>query len=113
MSFSKEIIGLLGGRVERTQGGRPVVRVEEAFPVREIRTEDDTINVEMDPESEVEVRAKMADAGLIAVGWYHSHPSFPAVPSVIDLTNQLRYQRLVREEEAESEPRRRTRGRLL
>ena len=99
MSFSKEIIGLLGGRVERTQGGRPVVRVEEAFPVREIRTEDDTINVEMDPESEVEVRAKMADAGLIAVGWYHSHPSFPAVPSVIDLTNQLRYQRLVREED--------------
>jgi len=23
------------------------------------------------------------------VGWYHSHPSFPALPSVIDIANQL------------------------
>lgn len=27
--------------------------------------------------------------GMRVVGWYHSHPSFPALPSVIDIANQL------------------------
>lgn len=26
---------------------------------------------------------------MTVVGWYHSHPSFPALPSVIDIANQL------------------------
>jgi hypothetical protein len=26
------------------------------------------------------------------IGWYHSHPSFAAVPSVIDIANQARQQ---------------------
>lgn len=29
------------------------------------------------------------------VGWYHSHPSFPALPSVIDIANQLQMQQQV------------------
>ena len=31
-------------------------------------------------------------AGLEAVGWYHSHPTFAAQPSLIDLCNQLMQQ---------------------
>ena len=38
------------------------------------------------------------------MGWYHSHPSFPAIPSVIDLKNQLNYQTLVRDDKAGLEP---------
>ena len=58
MSEKHEIIGLLGGHFDAN--ARPVsLRVVEAFPVREISTEDNTINVEMDPESEVQVREEM------------------------------------------------------
>ena len=98
---SDEIIGLLGGYFDRDSR---CVSVEEAFPVRELTTEDDRINVEMDPESEVQVREEIKTKGMVCVGWYHSHPSFPAVPSKIDLKNQLNYQRLVRDEESSLEP---------
>lgn len=27
--------------------------------------------------------------GLQVVGWYHSHPAFTPLPSVIDISNQL------------------------
>ena len=103
MSERHEIIGLLGGQVG-LNGGRPFLKVEEAFPVKEVTTEDNTINVEMDPESEVQVREKMMAKGMVCVGWYHSHPSFPAVPSMIDLKNQLNYQMLVRDEKLGLEP---------
>jgi proteasome lid subunit RPN8/RPN11 len=33
--------------------------------------------------------------GMSVVGWYHSHPSFPALPSVIDIANQLQMQQQV------------------
>lgn len=29
---------------------------------------------------------------MVCVGWYHSHPTFQAVPSVIDIRNQLTQQ---------------------
>jgi hypothetical protein len=31
------------------------------------------------------------------VGWYHSHPSFPALPSIIDIDNQLQVSGRARE----------------
>ena len=101
MSERHEIIGLLGGYFDAK--ARSLV-VEEAFPVRELSTEDNTINVEMDPESEVQVREEIKEKGMVCVGWYHSHPGFDAVPSLIDLKNQLNYQRLVRDEESNLEP---------
>ena len=101
MSEKHEIIGLLAGSWDRK---KRILRVEEAFPVRELKTEDNTINVEMDPESEVQVRDKIKEYGMVCVGWYHSHPCFPPVPSIIDLKNQLNYQRLVRDELSDLEP---------
>ena len=73
----------MGTHTRRTDPGARAVRVQ--------------VNVEMDPESEVEARAAMQAAGLNCVGWYHSHPSFKPIPSVIDVSNQLNYQRLCEE----------------
>ena len=51
-------------------------------------------NVEMDPTSELEVRTTIKEEGNIIVGWYHSHPTFPPDPSLVDLENQRTYQKL-------------------
>ena len=37
----------------------------------------------------------MKGKGMKCVGWYHSHPTFAAIPSRIDLENQSSYQKLV------------------
>jgi hypothetical protein len=60
-----------------------------ALPVRELATEDDSINVEMDPEDQVARMEEASKAGLRVVGWYHSHPTFPTQPSTIDIYNQV------------------------
>ena len=51
--------------------------VEAAFPIRALDTGDDVfVNVEMDPASELQIRAVIAQRELRVVGWYHSHPTF-------------------------------------
>jgi len=72
-----------------------------AFPVRELATEDDAVNVEMDPEDQVAKMEEVSKAGLRVVGWYHSHPTFPAIPSTIDIYNQVLQQHAHREEGGE------------
>mmetsp|Transcript_5188 Transcript_5188/g.13216 ORF Transcript_5188/g.13216 Transcript_5188/m.13216 type:complete len:610 (-) Transcript_5188:47-1876(-) len=88
-----EIIGLLAGSYSPQSRH---IRVEAAFPVNELATEDDSVNVEMDPEDQVRVCAHIQDQGMVCVGWYHSHPDFPAIPSVVDIENQAQYQALHR-----------------
>lgn len=39
-----------------------------------------------------QVQEKMMSANLQVVGWYHSHPSSEATPSINDVTQQLSYQ---------------------
>jgi protein MYSM1 len=97
---SNEVIGLLGGEW-LPQERRLVVR--RAFPCRSLRADDGSgealdggVEVEMDPSSEVELRAEVTACGLRVVGWYHTHPVFEPRPSVRDLRNQLNYQRLFR-----------------
>lgn len=75
-----------------------------AHPVRELATEDDSINVEMDPEDEFCVRQRIDAAGLRVVGWYHSHPTFPTQPSTIDIFNQVTQQHHHRHEASGAEP---------
>ncbi|PVZ97378.1 hypothetical protein BB558_006662 [Smittium angustum] len=72
-----EIIGLLGGA---------------------IATDDDHLNVEMDPTSEWLVRQEIAELDMRVVGWYHSHPTFLPDPSNIDIENQKAYQNLFMED---------------
>ncbi|KAJ2778091.1 hypothetical protein H4R18_004810 [Coemansia javaensis] len=93
-----EIIGLLGGHFLADQR---TVEVDIAFPCRSTST---TTECEMDPASEVEARRVFSAAGRQAVGWFHSHPTFEATPSVRDIHNQRAYQALCRRASDRVEP---------
>ncbi|OLY78361.1 Histone H2A deubiquitinase MYSM1 [Smittium mucronatum] len=71
-----------------------VLTVKQSFPCKAISTDDDHLNVEMDPTSEFLVRQEIANLDMRVVGWYHSHPSFLPDPSNIDIENQNAYQKL-------------------
>jgi len=90
-----EIIGILAGTWDPLAKRIDILR---AYPVRELTTENDSINVEMDPEDQVAKMDEVQKAGLKVVGWYHSHPTFQAIPSTIDIYNQVLQQHAHREE---------------
>jgi proteasome lid subunit RPN8/RPN11 len=107
-----EVIGLLAGTVvscnsptctkpegeENNRASRYIMYVQQAYPCPStVRLEDNgSTDVELDPLAELAARDAIAAAGMQVVGWYHSHPSFKAKPSAIDVFNQSQYQRLVR-----------------
>ncbi|KAJ2898685.1 hypothetical protein IWW38_001275 [Coemansia aciculifera] len=93
-----EVIGLLGGFYDAKAG---VVRVDVAFPCNSTST---TTECEMDPASEVDARRVFALQGRHVVGWFHSHPTFDAMPSVRDIHNQHAYQTLCRRAADSVEP---------
>lgn len=97
-----EVIGYLGGNIVYEEDGSVVVYVAEAFPTRCVdekelgrQGRDAFLEVEMDPESDVEVRTRVSLKGLDIVGWYHSHPYFSCQPSTIDVENQRNYQNFI------------------
>ncbi|PVU86172.1 hypothetical protein BB559_006620 [Furculomyces boomerangus] len=90
-----EIIGLLGGYWD---SNNRILTVKQSFPCRAIATDDDHLNVEMDPTSEWLVRQEIAELDMRVVGWYHSHPTFLPDPSNIDIENQKAYQNLFMED---------------
>ncbi|KAJ1930364.1 hypothetical protein IWQ60_000385 [Tieghemiomyces parasiticus] len=94
---NSEIIGFLAGTW--CAATRALV-VHHAFPCRALRDPDQnaSVNVEMDPTSEFEVRQQIRDRDLQVVGWYHSHPCFLPDPSLVDLENQCNYQNLFRQD---------------
>ena len=89
-----EVIGVLVGHWDKAARRIDILR---ALPVRELTTEDDSINVEMDPEDQVAKMEEALQLGLKVVGWYHSHPTFQAIPSTIDIYNQVLQQHAHRE----------------
>ncbi|RHZ25865.1 hypothetical protein DYB37_001358 [Aphanomyces astaci] len=88
-----EIIGFLGGRFDDATN---TVFIHAAFPCRSLLIEGDdgSTDVEMDPESELDLRELIRKSHLDVVGWYHSHPAFAPDPSVRDIENQSNYQTL-------------------
>jgi proteasome lid subunit RPN8/RPN11 len=84
-----EVIGLLGGTVD-TESKEIVI--SGAYPCRRSVGSESLTSVELDPVSQSEATEKMARQGLIAVGWYHSHPRFEAKPSNKDNENQRNHQ---------------------
>jgi len=96
-----EVIGVLAGTFDPET---KTITVEKAIPVKELPTENDSINVEMDPEAEFAARTECQKAGLKLVGWYHSHPTFPTKPSKIDVYNQVLQQHANRVEADGTEP---------
>lgn len=53
----------------------------------------------MDPVSAIQVREEIYRSGMEMVGWYHSHPTFTADPSQVDITNHSQYQNLFIQED--------------
>lgn len=95
-----EVIGYMGGFVL----GEGIIDVAEAFPAVCVQPKEMTRSgrsayreVEMQPESDVELRSRIESKGLTVVGWYHSHPDrkFTVEPSRVDIENQHNYQNLL------------------
>ncbi|CAK4742652.1 unnamed protein product [Aphanomyces euteiches] len=95
-----EIIGFLGGRYDEKLN---TMFIHAAFPCRSLMIDGDdgSTDVEMDPESEIELRELIRKSNLDVVGWYHSHPSFAPDPSVRDIENQSNYQQLFQRDTAQ------------
>ena len=56
-----------------------------------------SVQCEMDPIVEVDLRAEVEACGIQVVGWYHSHPTFEPTPSQCDIDNQCNYQAFFRD----------------
>ena len=89
-----EVMGYLGGSWDAAAGRLVALR---AFPLRVLEGAEGFDSCEADPSSEVEVREAIKAAGLVCVGWYHSHPTFVPLPSAKDCDNQANYQALFRD----------------
>ncbi|XP_063770965.1 MPN domain-containing protein isoform X2 [Pseudophryne corroboree] len=79
-----EVVGYLGGRWDTNSQLLTVLR---AFPCRS-RLKD----TEMAGAVEEEICHNLFVRGLCLVGWYHSHPFSPALPSLQDIETQMDYQ---------------------
>ena len=86
-----EIIGVLAGQ---WMADRRLLWVQSAYPCQQVGTDDDLTNVEIDPASLISVQETAEARGMRLVGWYHSHPYFRNQPSLVDVENQSRYQRM-------------------
>uniref|UniRef100_A0AAR2LM26 MPN domain-containing protein n=1 Tax=Pygocentrus nattereri TaxID=42514 RepID=A0AAR2LM26_PYGNA len=81
---TSEVVGYLGGRWDTTTQLLTVLR---AFPCR-TRLADR----EAAPVVEEEICQNLFMRGLSLVGWYHSHPRGPALPSLQDIDSQMDHQ---------------------
>uniref|UniRef100_A0A8C6WE35 MPN domain-containing protein n=1 Tax=Neogobius melanostomus TaxID=47308 RepID=A0A8C6WE35_9GOBI len=81
---TSEVVGYLGGRWDTNTQLLTVLR---AFPCR-IRLADK----ESASAVEEEICQNLFMRGLSLVGWYHSHPRGPALPSLQDIDSQMDHQ---------------------
>ncbi|XP_027982081.1 MPN domain-containing protein isoform X2 [Eumetopias jubatus] len=79
-----EVVGYLGGRWDINSQMLTVLR---AFPCRSRLGDAD-----MAATMEEEIYQSLLLRGLSLVGWYHSHPHSPALPSLQDIDSQMDYQ---------------------
>lgn len=79
-----EVVGYLGGRWDINSQMLTVLR---AFPCRSRLGDADTAAA-----AEEEIYQSLFLRGLSLVGWYHSHPHSPALPSLQDIDVQMDYQ---------------------
>ncbi|XP_025890949.1 MPN domain-containing protein [Nothoprocta perdicaria] len=79
-----EVVGYLGGRWDTSAQLLTVLR---AFPCRTRLGDADAAAA-----VEEEICQSLFLRGLSLVGWYHSHPFGPALPSLLDIDAQMGYQ---------------------
>lgn len=85
LSSKLEIMGFLGGHIEKSYE-RDRLAIKTYKPCR--TTSQSTINCEMCPVSQVEQSSNLIEQGYDLLGWFHSHPNFPPIPSRTDLKTQ-------------------------
>jgi proteasome lid subunit RPN8/RPN11 len=78
-AYPAECCGALGGRVQGS-GDKEVVRLAPAVN----RRTDDPHRYQIAPDDLRRLEAELRAEGLEIVGYYHSHPDHPAVPSGFD-----------------------------
>ncbi|MFB6146185.1 MAG: desampylase [Halobacteriaceae archaeon] len=78
-----EVCGLLGGRVETDDDGERVARVEALREATNAADDPETV-YRIDPGEQFELVEAIEDDGHEVVGFYHSHPRGPTVPSETD-----------------------------
>lgn len=61
--------------------------ITHAFPCRNSKADRD-----LAPQVEAEIQKSIEQQQLTLVGWYHSHPTSPAAPTLRDVDAQLDYQ---------------------
>uniref|UniRef100_A0A3P9NY45 MPN domain-containing protein n=1 Tax=Poecilia reticulata TaxID=8081 RepID=A0A3P9NY45_POERE len=81
---TSEVVGYLGGRWDTNTQLLTVLR---AFPCRTRLADRDTASA-----VEEEICQNLFMRGLSLVGWYHSHPRGPALPSLQDIDSQMDHQ---------------------
>uniref|UniRef100_A0A673IXT3 MPN domain-containing protein n=1 Tax=Sinocyclocheilus rhinocerous TaxID=307959 RepID=A0A673IXT3_9TELE len=81
---TSEVVGYLGGRWDTNTQLLTVLR---AFPCRTRLGDKDAA-----PAVEEEICQNLFMRGLSLVGWYHSHPRDPALPSLQDIDSQMDHQ---------------------
>jgi proteasome lid subunit RPN8/RPN11 len=77
--YPHECCGALLG--QDTQAGR---EIRELFPLVNRRTDSPRNRFSVTPEDVLDAERAARAAGLDIVGWYHSHPDHPAIPSEFD-----------------------------
>lgn len=84
-----ETIGLLSGRVMRDEHG-PYTLVLAAQGARRDEVEATPSHVRISARGHAQVRSRLEASayGLDIIGWYHSHPRYPARFSSVDVTEQ-------------------------
>lgn len=80
MSYPEECCGALLGRVDAV-AGRKVIR---AVPILNSRQDERRRRYLIGPEDVRTVEDAAARGGLDVLGFYHSHPDHPAIPSAFD-----------------------------
>src|SRR6185503_13845852 len=88
-ALPNETIGLLAGRVLRDERG-PYTLVLAAQGARpdEIDATPSHVHISANGHADVRSRLEASAYGLDIIGWYHSHPRFPARFSSVDVTEQ-------------------------
>jgi protein MYSM1 len=80
-----EVIGVFGGYFDAAAA---CIHIDRAMAVQEGVLPEGKIDVEMDAADQSRAIEELRQLGLQCVGWYHSHPTFPVLPSAIDVYNQ-------------------------
>jgi proteasome lid subunit RPN8/RPN11 len=84
-----ETIGLLAGRVLRDdRGPYTLVLAAQGARKHEIEATPSHVGISADGHAQVRHRLETTAYGYDIVGWYHSHPRYPARFSPVDITEQ-------------------------